>query len=131
MDIKSWFTQTVREGNIIPSHVGIAYRDPLRNEAVCYLIPFNWVVRIARHIWIRIRIPTWNSFEKQYGTEIYRIRLEVATDMHRRGFIDGYVTHALNMRIPAKYEKSVSDTILRIQNQFMRGLRKEDVPPAS
>lgn len=131
MNIKSWFKQSVREGDMIPVHLGIAYGDPWRNEFVCYLIPFNWVIRIVKNIWMKLRFPKWEQFEKRYSDKLHHMRSEIFADAHRRGFIDGYVTHALDMHIPVRYEQSISDTILRIQCQFARGLRKEDIPPTS
>ncbi len=122
MNIKFWFKQTVREGYIIPLHLGVAYRDPMRNEAVCYLVPFNWVVRITRYTWMIIRIPTWNQFERSYGNRILNMRRESFEEGLHKGFVDGYMTKMMDLYIPVKYSKDVSERLLAVQQQFRRGM---------
>lgn len=54
----------VRENEAIPRFHGLAWRDYLRNEAVCFLFPLNWVARWSRSAWRLVTRPRHNWIEK-------------------------------------------------------------------
>lgn len=125
MKIKFIFKQTIREGEIVPLHLGIAYPRIITDEAVCYLVPIHLVVRVVRIAWIKLRMSTWTRFEKQYLDEIRYIRKKALEEGLRRGFVDGYLVKSMDAPIPLKYQKAISDATVRLQQHFQRGLRKD------
>ena len=44
-------------GQAIPWYYGLAYLSECRFAYVCYIIPFNWIARHARAIWLFFRDP--------------------------------------------------------------------------
>lgn len=42
---------------MLPKGYGISYRHPNAILLVCYPVPMNWVVRWAREVWRRLRMP--------------------------------------------------------------------------
>ena len=62
---------SIAEGERIPRGYGIAYYDYVKNEAVCYLIPFNLLINFLRKIYWRIISPSFPKWEeelyKSYG----------------------------------------------------------------
>ena len=49
----------------IPKCYGIAYRDFAGCRIVCYPVPLNLIVRLAREIWQRLAIPGLSRQEDQ------------------------------------------------------------------
>lgn len=43
--------KVINEGEAIPKYYGIAYRDYLRYQAVCYPIVLNLIIRYLREAW--------------------------------------------------------------------------------
>lgn len=128
MNFKHIFKQTISEGEIVPKHMGVAYHHWFTDHATCYIVPVHLFVRFGRIFWMKIRIPTWNRLERAYISEIRQMKREAFEEGLQRGFVDGYLTKSMENPIPAKYAKGVSNAIIRLQQQFRRGLRREDIP---
>lgn len=58
------FKSIVKAGEEIPRYHGIAYRNFLENSAVCYLIPFNWVVKWFRAFMAFLKVPAYSMTEQ-------------------------------------------------------------------
>ena len=48
------FYQMVNEGHQIPKGWGIAYSNWDMTQAVCYPLPFNWIIGWGRNIWFKL-----------------------------------------------------------------------------
>ena len=47
----------IREGEELPRGYGIAYRSFMRDTAIAYPVPFNWLVRASRWLRWRLKVP--------------------------------------------------------------------------
>jgi len=44
--------KTINAGMMIPKGYGIAYYEPWSDRTVCYPIPLNIIISLARRIWV-------------------------------------------------------------------------------
>ena len=70
----------ISQGEEIPRGYGIAYRDYVRDIAICYPIIINWIVWIFRELYIRISITPNGILEKQ-SRAIYKRGYEAGTQI--------------------------------------------------
>lgn len=66
----------INEGTAIPKGYGIAWRDFIRNRAICFPIPFNWFAKWGREFWRFLMIPKYSWQEKMEAKyrEIYDLQ---------------------------------------------------------
>lgn len=64
--------KVINEGEAIPKYYGIAYRDYLRYQAVCYPIVLNLIIRYLRELYFIIAIPADLSRSEHIVQEAYR-----------------------------------------------------------
>ncbi len=91
----------ITEGALIPKGYGIAYWETGRDVAVCYPLPFNFVVSTARAIYRRLVVPT--LCYDRYTKEILQTRRKGYDKGWKAGYAIGYRDGA--GRKPAKEER--------------------------
>jgi len=54
----------IKEGEEIPWYYGIAWRNHAAREAVCFILPFNWIFRGIRECLAILKFPKYSKLEQ-------------------------------------------------------------------
>lgn len=55
-----------------PFPYGVAWVDICHEQRVCYWVPFNWIARAGRWLWIILAFPPHSEFERQVRVTVSR-----------------------------------------------------------
>jgi hypothetical protein len=69
-------SKVITPGEMMPKYYGLAYRDFLRDIAICYPFPFNYVVHIVRRYWIRVRYPRLRDKYAEWARQLIDMEYE-------------------------------------------------------
>lgn len=71
-----WLYRYVEEGEKYPWWMGLAYRRLAYFDSLGVLWPFNWAVRWAMNLWVRLRLPRSSSFMERKWGQAYHLGFE-------------------------------------------------------
>ncbi len=80
------FKRFVRQGHIVPWWLGLAYKQYDRDSAVCFPVPFNWVVAVVRTLWYRLKFPPDRFTTDWERYKHYHMMLNQAFDLIEHAF---------------------------------------------
>jgi hypothetical protein len=80
---KKLLRKEIEEGEIIPPFYGVAYPRLESRHLVCYPFPINYLVRIKRDFWLKVRNAKLRAIEKDiiYGLAELEYRSKYEFDL--------------------------------------------------
>lgn len=86
-------------GQELPRFYGVAWYDNVKRVAVCYPVPFNWLMWLGREVWLMlIRTPETKraAHERELMNKARKIGEEIGyargvTDGDQAGYLSGLV----------------------------------------
>jgi hypothetical protein len=115
----------VKEGEMIPSGFGVAYRDWLNHWAVAYPIPLNLLVRAGRAIWHKLKSPRWLRLMTD---RIYKKGLRVETSQGHPAMTKVYLDgREIGQQLRAVTLRIGVDAVASAKLEYVGGMHTSDV----